>query len=327
MVVSVLVAALIVLASAKSYKSFTDLWVDSAAPAPSSLGASALSLGAGVSPATQEQGVLNELLATRSFVLAVGHGSALGSSLPGNHSGSSLTSSGRSPVDAKIISAVSKNVTSLVEGPQVLQITFSGPTPAVARSALDALVRQLQSDSAGFIAQHNQSALSYYRSQLATANQALTTARNQVTAYLGQHPGATAGGDPNLGVLTGAEAAASTQLLQANTALNQAAGGGWNVQVIDPPANGLLATSRNKQLLAIFGGLLAGAMISFLGTIALTPGRREYWEDELPKALPNGASATTAHAGAARGAGGRQLSTTRRLIVASRDGPDAEQRS
>jgi hypothetical protein len=69
--------------------------------------------------------------------------------------------------------------------------------------------------------------------------------------------------------------------------------------VIDSPSPGASLTSHKKQLLAIIGGLFAGALISLLGTVALTPGRADPWEDESRAAM-----GATAVAGAINGTAG-----------------------
>jgi hypothetical protein len=59
------------------------------------------------------------------------------------------------------------------------------------------------------------------------------------------------------------------------------------VQVVDAPTVPPGPTSgMSKQLLGILGGLLAGVLISFLGTVALTRGKSNPWEDELAVANP-----------------------------------------
>jgi uncharacterized protein involved in exopolysaccharide biosynthesis len=291
-VVSIAIAGWVVLSKPKSYLSTTSLWVDTPASAQSSLGSS--NAIPTTSPAQQEQGVLNELLATRTFVLDVGHKSSLGRYLAANPSRgsgpSSLFSGGGGSVDTRILEALGrKQVLTGVAGPQVLQITLLGPTSDVAASTLRAIVAQLQQVSTGFSTEHRRAAVSYYRSQVAAASKALTAARAQINAYLRLHPGASVQ-DPNLNTLTASATAASTQLTQANSSLNQAESmGGWSVQLIDQPSVATGPVSgRKKEFLAILGGLFAGALISFLGIVALTPSDADdRWEDELLEALTN----------------------------------------
>jgi uncharacterized protein involved in exopolysaccharide biosynthesis len=296
-VLAALVAAWAVLGSAKTYESTTSLWVDNPAPADSSLGTLNPAL---TPPAQQEQNVVTELLATRSFVLAVGHNSGLGRYVAAHKSsgfgpGALLSGlSGGGSLDEQIIAALSASqVTTTVAGPQVLQISFVGPTPTVTASTLQALVSQLQSDSAAFIQQHSNSALAYYKAQVQAASQALVSARQQASAYVSQHRRATSG-DPNYSALTTAEGVANTQLTQATQSYNEAAsalyggGGGSSLHVIDPagvPTSPM--SGKKKQLMGIAGGLFAGLLISFLGVIALTKRKpSEPWEDELRGAMP-----------------------------------------
>jgi hypothetical protein len=155
---------------------------------------------------------------------------------------------------------------------------------------LGALIQQLRDDSSGFTSAHDQATLAYDRAQAKVASQGLASARAQVSAYLKQHPGATNNQDPNLAVLAAAETAAANQLTQATTALNTASvdrNGGWAVKVIDAPgAASPVGGGKKKMIELILGGLLAGALVSFLGSVALTPGRKEPWEDELPTRTP-----------------------------------------
>lgn len=298
MILGIFIAAWSVLGSAKSYQSTVSLWVDTPASMDSSLGNVNPAI---VPPAQQEQNVVTELLSTRSFVLSVGHDSALAGYLASHRSSgfspSALFSSlgGAGSVDNRIIAALDPTqVTTTVAGPQVLQLSWKGPTPAVAASTLGALVTQLQQDSARFSQAHSQGAIAYYKAQVQAASQALTAARSQVGAYINQHPGAAAG-DPNLTALQAAEGVASTQLTQANSNYTTAASTSKDsgiaasaVQVIDPPNVPTGPTSgKKKALIAILGGLFGGALISFLGVVALTRRKSSSLEDEDERRLRN----------------------------------------
>lgn len=292
-VVAVLIAGWFVIGSAKSYQSTASLWVDSPAPVDSSLGHLNL---AELPPAQQEQNVVTELLATRQFVLSVGHQSALAGYLSSNRSSgfgpTALLGGGGGNLDSKIIEAIgASQVTTSVPGPQVLQISYTGPTPTVAQSTLNAIVSQLQAESARFSHVHTQAAIDYYKGQVQAATQALSAARAQADTYRAQHPNA-APNDPNLSALATAEGSAGSQLTQANASLSAAASGlkagsdGSAIQVIDPatvptgPSSG-----KKKQVEGVLGGLLAGMLISFLGTVALTRGKSDPWEDEVAEGL------------------------------------------
>jgi uncharacterized protein involved in exopolysaccharide biosynthesis len=280
MVLGLLAAGFVLFHTTTTYRSTTNLWVDTAPPTASSVGANAVPLP--TTPAAAEQSVLSELLNTRSFAVSVARESLLGKYLGSPaaielHAPSLLTSS---------------QVGSLAAGPQLLQISYTATSPAVASSTLGAIVKELQQDSAGLSTQHNQDAIAYYKSQVAVGTKAVATARGQVDAYLAQHPHSTSQSDPNLSALIAAVNAASTQLAQSNTALSQAsgtrAGGGWLVQVVDSPSAAVAnALGKKKMLEVLLGGIFGGALISFLGAMALTPAKKkEPWEDEFAADSP-----------------------------------------
>ena len=290
----------------KSYESTASLWVDNPASAQSSLG----NLNpAEVPPAQQEQQVLMELLTTRNFMTNVANRSGLAKYLgtqPSEGFGptallSKLT--GPKSVHDQVVSALGpKHVATVVPGPQVLQISYTAGTAAIARSTLQAIVTGLQQDSASLSQRHNKVASDYYRSQVAAASKTLAGIRDQIAAYTRSHRGRNAA-DPNLAALQTAEAAANGQLNDANSNLSEATGAaqagstGSAVHVIDAPTVPLGPTSGMKRrVMAIFGGLFAGLLISFLAVVVLTPTRRDPWEDEPPAADWQGRAVAGGHA-------------------------------
>jgi uncharacterized protein involved in exopolysaccharide biosynthesis len=277
-ILGVIAAGAIVATHKATFQSSASLWIDTAPPIASSVGSAAAVLPN--QPAAAEQSVLNELLATQAFAISVARSSALGAYLS------------RSGPLAKTAPAAleSQQVTAVVAGPQVLQITYKGPNATVAQSTLRAIVSQLQSDSNGLSAEHENAAVRYDQAQVAQATAGVTSARTAAAAYLARHPHASSQSDPNLAALNAAENTASQQLGQAEGALSQASAsrseGGWLVQVLDPPRAGTsLAYGKKKMLETVLGGALAGVLISLLGTIALTPAPPSPWEDEIPVSL------------------------------------------
>jgi uncharacterized protein involved in exopolysaccharide biosynthesis len=274
MVLGALVASYFAMAATPQYQATASLWVDTAAPNPSSVGGQ----GIQISPAASEQSVLTELLATKSFAVEVAQNSLLGSY---------LASQGQGPLQKTAVDALEQlQVGSVIAGPQVLVISYTGPTEAVTTTTMQAIVKQLQKDNSGLTTQHTQAAVSYYTAQSTLAQKELTLARGQVANYLAANPKSNPQSDPNLSALMAAENSASTGLAQANTSLNQASAarssGGWDVQVIDYPKSATsLAKGKKKMIEVILGGVLGGALVSFLATMALTPKLREPWEDEL----------------------------------------------
>ena len=291
-VFAVILAAWTSFGQAKSYESTASLWVDKPASAESSLG----NLNpAELPPAQQEQQVLLELLTTRSFMTTVADRSGLKQHLITESSDgfgpSALLSklTGPKSVQDQIVSALGpKHLTSTVPGPQVLQISYTGGSPAVARSTLQAIVSGLEEASESLGQRHNEVAVGYYRSQVEAASKTLSSLRDQIAAYTRSHRGRGAG-DPNLAALQTAAGAANSQLNEANGRLTQASGeadagsDGSAVHVLDAPTVPLGPTSGMKRrVMAILGGLFAGLVVSFLAVVVLTPTRRDPWEDEPP---------------------------------------------
>jgi uncharacterized protein involved in exopolysaccharide biosynthesis len=174
-----------------------------------------------------------------------------------------------------------------VPGGQVLQVSYSASSPAMAESVLGAVIAQLRDYTDRLSAQRDQAAVAYQREQVNLAQAALATARRDVSAYREQHPGVSQT-DPKYVSFVAAQKNAVKQLAAANAALSQATGtgnaGGWSVRVIDPPSQASTTPLRKSKMAeVILGGVLGGLLVSFLAVVALTPAKKEVWEDELPK--------------------------------------------
>lgn len=292
-ILAVVIAAWAAVSSPKSYTSAASLWVDNAASTDSSLG----NLNPAIlPPAQEEQQIVAELLATRQFTQAVATRSGLLQYLASHDSAGSGPAAvmsalgGRPSLESRMAAALNPTtVTMTVRGPQVLGLDYIGPTPALAQRTLKAIVAELQQDSALFAAQHSQSAVAYDRAQVQAASRAVREARDQLSTYLSKHHSA-GSGDLTLAALQTAQSVANSQLTQANSSLNTAgsagrigAGAGSTARLVDAPSIPSGPTSgKKKQLLAVFGGLFAGLLISFLGVIALTPAKAIRWDDDDP---------------------------------------------
>jgi uncharacterized protein involved in exopolysaccharide biosynthesis len=273
------VAALILFTTSATYKSTASLWVDTAAPVASSIGADGTPT-LSEPPASSEQGILTELLTTDSFANAVARSSVLGHELG-------------SP--AAIEQGASKllehgQVVATPAGGQILNVSYTGSSRALTESVLGGILTQLRNYNNSLAAQHSAAAIAYDRAQVALDEKALTTANDNLKAYATQHPGASKS-DPTYLSLSSAQNTAVTQLGQANTTLNQATGssrsGSWTIRVLDSPSPAAsLAPSKKKMVGVILGGALAGVLASFLAIVAMTPSKKEEWEDELPLGRP-----------------------------------------
>jgi uncharacterized protein involved in exopolysaccharide biosynthesis len=272
-------AAFFLLGTGRTYKSTASLWVDTAPTMPSSLSAASGPLTQ--PPASAEQGILSELLTTASFDSAVAAHSLIGKSLRSADA-----------IRAKAAELLANGqVGQTVSGGQVLQISYSASSPALAESVLRALIAQLSIYTDSLTAQHAQAAVAYDRDQVKVAQSALAMARANVTAYQAQHPQVTPR-DTNYAALLSTQNNAATQLARANTALSQAADTGtgngvWSIRVVDPPAQATTTPLGKKKIAeVILGGALGGLLVSFLAVVALTPAKKEVWEDELPIGEP-----------------------------------------
>jgi len=270
-ILGALAAAFFLFGTAKTYKSTASLWVDTAAPAPSSVGAGASTLAE--PPAAAEQAILGELLTTRAFAASVVQTAS------GGKSSGSADATGETAT--RLIGG--GQVSSTVPGGQVLQISYSASSPGMAEGVLGAIITQLRAYTDRLTGQHDQATVAYDREQAKAAETALTTARSNAAAYQAQHP-QTNPADPNYASLVAAENNATTQLAQADTALSQAGTGqGWSIQVTDAPSQATTTSLRKSKMAeVILAGMLGGLLVSFLAVVALTPAKKEAWEDELP---------------------------------------------
>jgi uncharacterized protein involved in exopolysaccharide biosynthesis len=273
-VLGVLAGAFFVFTSTPTYKSTASLWVDTAPPLASTVGAGPTNPLV-TPPAASEQGILTELLTTQSFAAAVAKSSSLGKSL-GNKA--SIWKNAPTYLEAG-------QVVPTVYGQQLLRITYSGSSPSEAQSVLNGVVTQLRDYNNSLTADHNDASVAYDKEQVKLAEATLAAARSNVNAYLAQHPGASQA-DPNLLALTAAENNAVTALGTANATLSQTSAtnsAGWTIQVIDPANPGIApAVGKKKMLEVILGGAIGGMLLSFLVVVAITPAKKEVWEDELP---------------------------------------------
>jgi uncharacterized protein involved in exopolysaccharide biosynthesis len=280
-VLGAVAAAFMLFSSSASYTSTASLWVDTAAPVASSIGADGTPT-LSEPPASSEQGILTELLTTDSFANSVVKSSVLGK-------------------DLGSVAAIRKNAPKLIErgqvtaiptGGQILNISYTGSSRTTSESVLGGIVAQLRAYNSSLAAEHSAAAVDYDREQVTLDEAALTTANTNLKAYVAAHPKA-GKADPSYLSLSSAQNTAVTELGQANTTLNQATGsreaGSWTIHVLDAPSPAVSKTpSKKKMIEVILGGAFGGLLVSFLAVVALTPAKKESWEDELPLGRPSG---------------------------------------
>jgi hypothetical protein len=259
------------------YQSTASLWIDNGPLAGSSLNSST-----GGQPSASEQTLLTELLATKNFDLDVANGSGLKAYVKSQGGAAQQ-------VSTNLESAVAAGVGSSTPGPQILELTFTGPTPAIAQSALQSLITHLQNAMAYYGQTFGQSAQAYYSSQVKTATAALTKATGEAATYLRAHPGATSQTDQQYAALLAEEQSANGQLANATSQLNQAqsqaagdGGASTLVRVVDAPSVPTSPTAgKKKAAMTLVGGLFGGLLISLFIIVAKTPSREDRWDVEI----------------------------------------------
>lgn len=235
-----------------TYLSTGSLWVDNQVSSPSSLAVNAGTTQA-TTPAAAEQSVLSELLTTAKFDRAVATGAGLSPSYG---------------------SEIAFGVTSLTPGPQVLRLSYIGPSPAIAHAVVKSVITQLRTFSQRWAHDFADAAVAYYKTQVATAAHAVSQARQDRSAT------------PGVGnsTLTSATAALSSN----NAALGQAQvqastkNGFATVQVLDEPSLDATPTSGLKKVLET--ALAAAAAMLLLSAIVIvvrTPGGEDKWDEEM----------------------------------------------
>lgn len=267
-----------------AYQSGASLWVDTPAPQPSSL---TQTNEFTVTPASQAQELLNELLTTRQFRLEVGRNGPLEKYLAAHPSSgfgpSALLAKlrGKQSADDLVVTALDpKHVVTTVAGPQVLAVTLTAPTPQVALGTMRALVAAFNQQRTSFNLERAQATVAYYQNQAKVAGDTLRSTESAIQSFTSANPGIDGTGqtaqDAQLRTLTQAERIARSRYNAATKATNQASlnftaakTDHTSFKVLDPPALPTGPVSgKKKQLMALIGGLFAGALISFLALVA-----------------------------------------------------------
>jgi hypothetical protein len=250
------------------------------------------------SPAEVESLVLYELLNTPEFDLAVARGSQLPAFLesgggPGGFSPSALLSSdGAVPAGVAVDDAagfVGLHVSGYPVGPQIMLVSYTGPSPTVARSALRSLIRQLAVAAKEFGAGIQRTVASFYRNSLVSASSLVANSQGALTDYARAHPEADGTNDANYRALSKQVQQADSQLVavQAAGAANadtEGVGSSATVEVIDSPSlpRGPVTGLRAK-LAGPIAGAFVGVLVALLALLALTPRPPVRWDAEMPK--------------------------------------------
>jgi len=288
-VIAAAIAAFSAVTATKMYQSDATLWSDSPTSSSAVFGA--------LPPAGQDQQLLNELLTTHYFDMAVAKRSPLLGYLQTHADSASglgkLTGmlKGKPGLDDRVSAALgASRVTSVAKGPHVLEVSYTAPEPRLAVQTLTAIITEFRRQRASL----RQDALQAAQHQVTAASDALTRARSKLSSYLQAHPSATRS-DPQLQELATSEREAVGVLSNATDGINeatQAVVAGESTQtilkVIDAPQVPVAPTSGKKKLVVTTaGGAFAGAVLSALAVMMLTRRRsRVAVVDEEPAEEP-----------------------------------------
>jgi hypothetical protein len=181
------------------------------------------------------------------------------------------------------------DVSAVPVGPQVLKLNYDGPSPAVSRSALRSLIRQIGVAGSTFGEGIGKSASASLRHKLTAANALVAGNQGSLAAYVRSHPTANANDNATYRALAAevrlAQAQRSAILAasrQANTEAQSNAGSA-TMKVLDSPSlpRGP-ATGLASKLKGVLGGAFAGLVLSLLALIVLTPRPPIRWDAEVP---------------------------------------------
>jgi uncharacterized protein involved in exopolysaccharide biosynthesis len=290
-VITTLLALWFVAGTPKAYKATTSIWVDYPVPRASSLNEQNPAL---VTPATQAQQLLVELLATKSFRLEVGRKGPLTkyfSTHPSEGWGPTgvlrKVRGSRSVSDRVAAALDSKHVMTTVAGPRVVAVELHGPTPEVAVGTLDALLQAFNRQRGTLDVSREQMAMAHFKSQIDAATASIVQLNSKIARASGSELSRA-----RVKGLVQARRIAEGRLTTATRGYNQASLSLAAAKVEQPTfdvldAPGLPApavSGLKKSLFGVVAGIFIGVMISFLGIVLLT-GSEARTERELREVI------------------------------------------
>jgi uncharacterized protein involved in exopolysaccharide biosynthesis len=249
--------------------------------------------GATDPPATVVQAELTQLLDSDTFDLALGDKSLLRAYLasttrPRGFSPTALLSHSKGSLSYQIERSIHEHVSSAVSGPQVLSLSYTGPTPSVSRSVLSSLLTQLKGKTRQLGIDFSIAEDRYYVRQLSYRQTDAASLQQAAASYLRLHPTATAATDTIYAALLSAARSSSSKLATPAAAIARAArldpaGGTPLIKLIDAPTLPIRPVKGiGAELEGVLAGAFAGLVLSLMVTILLTPASATRWDqDEL----------------------------------------------
>lgn len=243
-------------------------------------------------PAQTQATALSELLQTRTFVLAVAHGTDLASTLnPGVRANAQLR-------DNALFQELSLHVQVQTQGDNLLVITYANHNPQVAQQVVAAVIHNYGLEIQNISAVGGQTLLSGYQTQLAQAEHDVQTAVAAQSQYIQAHPKLTGNDlitDPRYTLL---QAQTQQAQLTVQNIQNQIATIGQEISaqgtspaslftVLDAPAVASLPESRSRDYFIAGGIGLCSAIIAcaLYIVILVRRDRAVYIASDLQKAM------------------------------------------
>lgn len=213
------------------------------------------------SAAAQEASVLEELLDTNEFLVRIGQQSPWASYLRQHPSAL-----------GRLIGPVRKEASVAAIGPQVISVGLTSSNGSTAMALDKAIMTAFLGEIGTLQRTRDEQEISYDRQSLQTAASALSTAEQQLSAYLSNHPQDVVGAtiDPTATQLNGNVATAEQLYDSAFSDYNTSELGishpsdSSQLHVIDTPSTPVAQGRKKKIALSAVGGLLAGVVISML---------------------------------------------------------------
>ena len=145
----------------RHYVSTTDIWSDASIPNGSTIEQTA----GGPSPSSGQQALLDELLVTHQFLLAVAERTPLAHYVETHP---------RQQVD-RALTTMANEITSQTPGPQVLSVAVKDTSPTMARAIAHAVGSEFVSEEVNKLTSRDQAVMSFQQKQMSAILQALSS--------------------------------------------------------------------------------------------------------------------------------------------------------
>jgi len=261
--------ALVYVLIPRTYQSTASLW---AMRRYEIIGATGTESDLTSTPAQTQATALNELLQTRTFALAIAHGTDLASTLGLAQD----VLANRQRLDDALYGEISKNVIATPDGTNLFVIDYINRNPLVAQRVLNLVIKNYASQSTAFAVAEGQQLLAGYQTSLATAQADAQASAQAEAQYIAAHPNLAPqqlANDPHYGLLhakTQQDQTAVQNIQETIDTINQeinTQGSGVDslFKMIDAPNLPIQPVSRAKLYLlsggiGLGGGLLACAL-------------------------------------------------------------------